>query len=461
MSFRYIKNLDELVSNARTQNDRNARRSLLLALDRAISAADSYRAVSTKISNNEIVFGTSSVDLRKFNNLFVVGAGKAGSMMAKAVEEKISDRIVEGLVNVPSGTEKSAKLNKIRLNPAGHPTPNEGSIEGAKKILEVAREAKEGDLILTLISGGGSALMEYPMGGISLEDLRRMNRLLVLSGANIKEINAVRKHVSQIKGGRLAKAAYPATVVSLIISDVIGDPLDTIASGPTAPDETTFRDAWEVLENYDLVNKMPESVIRVLKDGLNGNIPETPKPDDEVFEHVFNIIVANNARSVQAAERFLTEMGYNTLLLGSRVQGEARYIGRFLAGLAASIYHEAIPISPPAAVIAGGETTVTVTGQGVGGRNQELVLGAVRDLSGMDGVSLASIGTDGIDGVSEAAGAVCDGHTLDKALKEGLRPEAFLKNNDSHTFFSWLGDLLITGPTLTNVMDVMGIVIQE
>ncbi|RLG41509.1 MAG: glycerate kinase, partial [Thermoproteota archaeon] len=371
------------------------------------------------------------------------------------------DRIVEGLVNVPSGTEKSTKLNKIQLNPAGHPTPNEGSVEGAKKILEIARKAKEGDLVLTLISGGGSALMEYPMGGISLEDLRRMNRLLVLSGANIKEINAVRKHVSQIKGGRLAKAAYPATIVSLIISDVIGDPLDTIASGPTAPDETTFQDAWEVLENYDLVDKMPESVIRVLKEGLNGNVPETPKPDDEVFENVFNIIVANNTRSVQAAERFLTEMGYNTLLLGSRVQGEAKYIGRFLAGLAASIYHEAVPISPPAAVIAGGETTVTVTGQGIGGRNQELVLGAVRDLSGMDGVSLASIGTDGIDGVSEAAGAICDGHTLDRALKEGLRPETFLKNNDSHTFFSWLGDLLITGPTLTNVMDVMGIVIQE
>ncbi|MEM3869592.1 MAG: DUF4147 domain-containing protein, partial [Candidatus Korarchaeum sp.] len=290
---------------------------------------------------------------------------------------------------------------------------------------------------------------------------REMNRLLVLSGADIKEINTVRKHVSMIKGGRLAEAAYPATLVSLIISDVIGDPLDTIASGPTAPDETTFQDAWEVLRNYSLIEKMPSSIVKVIRDGMEGKIPETPKPGDPIFENVTNIIVANNLKAIQAAEGVLRGLGYNTLLLGSRIQGEARYIGKMLAGLAASIKNEGVPIPPPAAVLMGGETTVTVTGKGVGGRNQELVLGAARHLAGLDGVAIASMGTDGIDGISDAAGAICDGHTLERALREGLRPEDYLRNNDSYTFFSWLGDTIITGPTLTNVMDVIGIVVED
>jgi len=299
------------------------------------------------------------------------------------------------------------------------------------------------------------------MKGISLHDLREMNRLLVLSGADIREINAVRKHVSQIKGGRLAKAAYPATTISLIVSDVIGDPLDVIASGPTAPDESTFEDAWQVLENYSLLDKMPDSVVKVLRDGLEGRIPETPKPGDEIFERVVNIIVANNTKAIHAAERALVEMGYNVLVLGSRAEGEARHIGKFLAGIAASIAKEGVPLSPPAAVIAGGETTVRVTGQGIGGRNQELVLGGVKTISGLDGIALGSIGTDGIDGLSDAAGAIADGHILERALSKGLRPEVYLRNNDSHTFFSWLGDAIFTGPTLTNVMDVMGLVVQE
>jgi glycerate-2-kinase len=347
------------------------------------------------------------------------------------------------------------------LNPAGHPIPDEGSINGAKEMLRILSKADERDLVIVLISGGGSALMEYPMEGITLEDLREMNRLLVLSGADIREINTVRKHVSRVKGGRLAEAAYPARVVSLIISDVIGDPLDTIASGPTAPDETTFQDAWEVLRNYSLVEKMPQSVIKVIKDGMEGRIPETPKPGDPIFENVTNMIVANNLKAVQTAEGVLRSLGYNTLVLGSRVQGEARHIGKMLAGLASSIKNEGIPLSPPAALLMGGETTVTVTGDGVGGRNQELVLGAVRQIAGLDGVVVASIGTDGIDGSSEAAGAICDGHTLERALREGLKPEEYLKNNDSYSFFSWLGDAIITGPTLTNVMDLMGVVVED
>ncbi len=461
MSSSYIKNLDELVDNGATRRDKDARRALLLAFDKAITAADAYKAVFSRFSDQEIVFGTSSVDIGSFEDVYVVGAGKAGSMMAKAVEDRIGERISSGWVNVPAKTEKAVSLSKIRLNPAGHPIPEEGSLKGAKEILDIARKAGEGDLVLSLISGGGSALMEYPMEGISLNDLREMNRLLVLSGADIREINAVRKHVSQIKGGRLAKAAYPATVVSLIISDVIGDPLDVIASGPTAPDETTFEDAWQVLENYSLIDRMPESVIKVLKRGLKGEIPETPKPGDEVFDRVVNVVVANNLKAVQAAERALVEMGYNVLVLGSRAEGEARHIGKFLAGLAVSIAKEGLPLTPPAAIILGGETTVKVTGQGIGGRNQELVLGGVRTISGLEGVVLGSVGTDGIDGISDAAGAIADGRTLERALSEGLRPEVFLKNNDSHTFFSWLGDAIFTGPTMTNVMDVMGLVVQE
>ncbi|MDK2373084.1 MAG: glycerate kinase [Candidatus Korarchaeota archaeon] len=461
MSSSYIKNLDELVDNGATRKDKDARRALLLAFDKAITAADAYKAVFSRFSDQEIVFGTSSIDIGSFKDVYVVGAGKAGSMMAKAVEDRIGKLISFGWVNVPAKTEKTVSLSKIRLNPAGHPIPDDGSLKGAKEILDIARKAEERDLVLSLVSGGGSALMEYPMEGISLNDLREMNRLLVLSGADIREINAVRKHVSQIKGGRLAKAAYPATVVSLIVSDVIGDPLDVIASGPTAPDETTFEDAWQVLENYSLIDKMPKSVIKVLKRGLKGEIPETPKPGDEVFDRVVNLIVANNLKAVQAAERALVEMGYNVLVLGSRAQGEARHIGKFLAGLAVSIAKEGLPLSPPAAVILGGETTVKVTGQGIGGRNQELVLGGVRTISGLEGVVMGSVGTDGVDGVSDAAGAIADGQTLGRALSEGLRPEVFLKNNDSHTFFSWLGDAIFTGPTMTNVMDVMGLVVQE
>ncbi len=461
MTFIYIKNAEDLIDNGATKADKDARRSLLMAFDKAIASVDSYKVVSSKLSDEEIFFGTSSIKVTSFNDLYVIGAGKAGSMMAKAVEDKLGGKVREGFVNVPAKTEKVAKLSKIKLNPAGHPLPDKGSITGAKEILRIAEEAGEGDLVLTLISGGGSALMEYPIKGITLEDLREMNRLLVLSGADIREINSVRKHISMIKGGRLAEAAYPATVISLIISDVIGDPLDSIASGPTAPDETTFEDAWNVLENYSLTDRMPKSIIRAIKDGLRGRIPETPKPGDKIFDRVINVVVANNKRAIQAAERTLTSMGYNTLSLGARVQGEAQHIGKFLAGLASSIAKDAIPISPPAAVISGGETTVTVTGQGIGGRNQELVLGAVRQLSGLEGVALGSIGTDGIDGMSDAAGALCDGHTLERALKEKLKPEIFLKNNDSHTFFSWLGDTIITGPTLTNVMDVMGFVVLD
>jgi glycerate-2-kinase len=206
---------------------------------------------------------------------------------------------------------------------------------------------------------------------------------------------------------------------------------------------------------------MPQSIIKVIKDGMEGRIPETPKPGDPIFENVTNMIVANNLKAVQAAEGVLRSLGYSTLVLGSRVQGEARHIGKMLAGLASSIRNEGIPLSPPAALLMGGETTVTVTGKGVGGRNQELVLGAVRQVAGLDGVAIASIGTDGIDGTSEAAGAICDGHTLERALSEGLKPEEYLKNNDSYSFFSWLGDAIITGPTLTNVMDLMGVVVED
>ncbi len=461
MSSSYIKNLDELVENGRTTRDKDARRALLLAFDKAITAVDAYKAVSSKFSDGELIFGTSSVDTENFRNLFVVGAGKAGSKMAKAVEDRLGGKISGGWVNVPARTERSVSVSRIKLNPAGHPIPDEGSLKGAMEILKMAKRAGEGDLLISLLSGGGSALMEYPIEGVSLEDLQEMNRLLVLSGADIREINAVRKHVSMIKGGRLAKAAFPATTISLIISDVIGDPLDVIASGPTAPDETTYEDAWQVLENYSLLDRMPESIVTVLERGKRGEIPETPKPGDEVFDRVINVIVANNLKAVQAAERALIEMGYNVLILGSRAEGEARHVGKFLAGLTTSIAEEGLPLSPPAAIIVGGETTVRVMGQGVGGRNQELVLGGVRTISGLEGVVLGSIGTDGVDGVSDAAGAIADGRTLERALSEGLRPEEFLKNNDSHTFFSWLGDAIFTGPTLTNVMDVMGSVIQE
>jgi len=453
-----IKNLQSLLDNAPSEKSREARRLALLAAERAVDAADPKEAVSRFIELEDGVIRLSDGSLiGPVKRVFVVGAGKAAGKMAEALWELFGEKISAGIVNVPAGTEKMVKTGRIRANPAGHPIPDEGTLRGTEEMLDMLSSAEEGDLVVCVISGGGSALLERPLPGISLSDLIELNRILLRSGANIHEINSVRKHVSMVKGGRLA-AATRARVLSLIISDVIGDPLDTIASGPTAPDTTTFLHALRVLKKYDLVEDVPPSVLRALREGSEGRLPETPKPGDEVFSRVRNVIVASNSQSVRAAASYLEEEGLSVINLGSFVEGEARHVGVVLAGIGQGILHQSRPAPPPAAVVCGGETTVHVTGGGLGGRNQELVLGAVEKISGEEGICILSLGTDGIDGVTDAAGALADGHTYDRAMERGMDPSDYLKDNDSYNFFKELGDLIFTGPTLTNVMDVMVVV---
>ncbi len=453
-----IKNYSEIISNA-CGRDKKAREIMLELLDSAIETVDGKKSVISSISLRDRLFYVEDLEIPLKGKVIVIGAGKASGKMAEGIERVLLDRIHAGHVNVLSGTEGLFSLSKVRTFPAGHPIPDHNTLEGTRKILELVKGLDESDVVITLISGGGSALMEMPMPGITLEDLNRATKLLLECGARIQEINSVRKHISQVKGGRLARLCHPATVVSLIISDVIGDPLDSIASGPTAPDTTTFQDAWEVLEKYDLLKKMPESIVETLKKGIRGEIQDTPKPGDPVFERVHNFIVANNEKALYAAAKRAKALGLNALVLGSFIEGEARHVGQALAGIAQGIKHQNVPLSPPAVVLAGGETTVRVVGSGKGGRNQEVVLGSVEKIAEEEGLCVASVGTDGVDGVTDAAGAIADGKTLSRALSLGLKPSTFLNRNDSYSFFLALNDLIFTGPTLTNVMDVMGVVV--
>jgi len=326
-------------------------------------------------------------------------------------------------------------------------------------MLELVSQAEEKDLVICLLSGGGSSLMPQPCKGVSLRDKRKVTDALLKSGATINEINTVRKHISAIKGGWLAKRAYPATVVNLILSDVVGDPLDSIASGPTVPDPTTFQDAIEVLKRYGLWTKVPVSVRKALLDGEKGLTPETPKAGDEVFRRVHNVVVGNTLTATSAAHGSFKKAGLNASLLTSFLEGQARDVGTVLASVAKEVIKSGNPVPKPAGVVAGGETTVTVVGKGKGGRNQEIALGAALKIGGLDGVVVASMSTDGVDGPTDAAGALVDGKTMIRARRLGLDSRAFLAENDSYTFFSRLGDLLFTGPTGTNVCDVSVIVV--
>jgi len=301
--------------------------------------------------------------------------------------------------------------------------------------------------------------MPLPRGDITLADKRQVTDALLKSGATINEVNTVRKHISDFKGGWLAKKAYPATILNLILSDVIGDPLDFIASGPTVPDSTTFSEAIGVLKKYDLWAKAPSSIRKLLSDGEKGLVPETPKAGDEAFKKVYSFVLGNNRFATQAACEALKSAGLNTLMLTAMMEGEARQVGIVLASIAREASVSGNPVPKPAGIVAGGETTVFVVGKGIGGRNQEIALAAAMKLEGLDGVAVASLSTDGIDGPTDAAGAVVDGQSLARTKEVGLAPEKFLAENDSYHFFSKLGDLIFTGPTGTNVNDVSVIVI--
>lgn len=424
-----------------------------------LKAVDPIRAVGrhVKRDGDVLTVGERSYDLSKFERVFVVGAGKASAAMGRTVETLLGERITAGLINVKYG--HALPLETIRLNEAGHPVPDEAGLEGARDILSLLETAGEKDLVLCLLSGGGSALLPVPAPGLSLADKQEMTRLLLESGANIQEINALRKHASGIKGGLLARAVYPSSLITLILSDVIGDDLDSIASGPTVPDTTTFKDCREVIERYGLAGRMPPGVLDLLEQGARGELPETPKAGDPAFADTQNLIVAGNFQALQAARERAEELGYHTLLLSSTIDGETRDVARVHAALAREIRRSGNPIAPPACLLSGGETTVTIRGKGLGGRNQEFVLAAAVALVDIEGVVVLSAGTDGTDGPTDAAGAMADGRTVRRAGEKGLDALKFLQDNDSYRFFQPLEDLLITGPTLTNVMDLRVILI--
>ncbi|MEW6227037.1 MAG: glycerate kinase [Bacillota bacterium] len=422
---------------------------------RALEAVDPYVAVKAHLYRDRDLLrvGGRTYDLRKIQRVLVVGAGKASGRMALAVEEILGDRVSAGLVNVKYGHTDALRM--VRLREAGHPIPDQAGLEGAREILDLVKTAGRDDIVLCLISGGGSSLLPLPCPGISLSAKQETTQVLLACGATIHETNAVRKHISLTKGGGLARAAAPARVISLILSDVIGDDLDVIASGPTVPDTSTFAAALDVLKRYGVVDRVPGPVLLHLEAGARGDAPETPKPGDPAFTNVANVIVASNAIAVEAAAREAAARGYRPLVLSSFVQGEAREVGRVFAAIAREICASGRPIERPACIVAGGETTVTLKGNGAGGRSQELALAAAIDMDGLEEAILLAAGTDGTDGPTDAAGAIVDGKTLSKARQAGLSARSYLANNDSYHFFKRLGCLVMTGPTRTNVMDVV------
>ncbi|MGH7381659.1 MAG: glycerate kinase type-2 family protein [Candidatus Methylomirabilales bacterium] len=385
--------------------------------------------------------------------VYVVGAGKACAAMAAAVEEVLGDRIRDGVVVVKDGT--ALPLRRIRVVQAGHPVPDTRGVEGTSAIRGLLTETRPEDLVIVLISGGGSALLPAPVHGTTLAEKQAMTRALLACGATIEEINAVRKHCSRIKGGQMARALFPARSLTLILSDVIGDPLDAIASGPTVPDTTTYGEALEVLRRYRLEDRIPVSILRHLERGARGEIPETPKAGDPCFATAHHCIVGNNLQSLLAARDRAARLGFQALLLTTALKGESREVAKVLAALLLEMRRSGHPLSPPTCLLLGGETTVTVRGKGKGGRSQELVLAGAIAIAGGRDLVIWSAGTDGTDGPTDAAGAVADGDTWTRAKEIGLDPLRALEENDAYHFFEGLGDLIKTGPTLTNVMDVI------
>jgi len=420
----------------------------------ALKAVDPVEAILryVRLEDGVLHVGENRFELDDYDRILVVGGGKAGAPMAKALEDLLGDRISDGVIVVKEG--HGLPLQHVRIHEAAHPVPDERGVHGAEDILTLLGTVGERDLVICVISGGGSALLVAPAEGITLADKQDVTRLLLACGADIHEINTIRKHLSRLKGGGLARIASPATVVSLILSDVIGDDLNVIASGPTVADPSTFSDTERILKKYEIWDRVPLSVQDRIQMGIDGSVAETPKPGHKAFEGCSGELVGSNIQALMAADREARRLGYNPLILSSVVEGEAREVAKVHTAIAAEIHSSGNPVQSPACILLGGETTVTLMGKGKGGRNQEYALAAALTIEGTENMVVLSGGTDGTDGPTDAAGAIADGTTVSRARKLGLDPWDYLQRNDAYHFFQALDDLLMTGATRTNVMDV-------
>lgn len=431
---------------------------VLRVLNAALSAADPVQAVinHVQLADNMLLIDSKRYNLAEFERIYLVGFGKAAVGMGRGLTLILGDRITAGVLivkHLPSAMEDRLP-DCIEVLQGSHPVPDERSIRSTKRLIELLEAAGEKDLVICLISGGGSALLTDPVEGVNLKHLQTLTQQLLTCGAEIGEINTLRKHLDWVKGGGLARLAYPAHLVALVLSDVIGSPLDVIASGPTVADPSTYDQALAILHRYRLRGKVPEIIFSVLENGQEGRLPETVKEGDPCLERSHTVVVSSNYQAALAALKAAQQQGFNAMLLTTYLSGEARQAGIFLAGIGRQIVTSGHPLARPACVIAGGETTVTVQGNGVGGRNQEVALAAALGLSGLSDVLLVTLATDGEDGPTNAAGAAVSGATQQRAKAAALDAKEYLRRNDSYHFFSVLGDLLITGPTGTNVNDL-------
>src|SRR3989337_1996940 len=405
------------------------RKELYSIFHAGVEAVNPYTLIlqAVHLEDKRLIIGDASYDLNHFNNIMVIGAGKATAPMAKAMESVLGRFITDGRIIVKYG--HAARLKRVKVTEASHPVPDEAGVKGTEDIIKMLKNADKETLVICLISGGASALLVSPADSITLGDKKIVTELLLKAGASIDELNTVRKHLSKVKGGRLARIASPATVVSLILSDVIGDRLDVIASGPTAPDPTTFPDAMNVIEKYGLTNRLPARVLKLLKQGINGKIKDTPKGDEPFFKKTRTVIIGSLKHAIASAREKAISIGFKAEVITSELQGEARDVARYLAARAIEVQNSVREGERPRCLISGGETTVTVKGNGLGGRNQELALAFAMEIEGIKGLTMLSAGTDGTDGPTDAAGAFVDGNTLVSARELGIVPEIYLENN--------------------------------
>ena len=442
--------------------DPTLRTSIVAVLEAALNAVDPYQAVRAVLrrAGNQLQVGEHAYALERFRHIYVIGAGKAGAPMTQAVEAVLGERITDGLVVVKTGHH--APTTHVQIVEASHPVPDAAGVAAGKQILALAEQAGPDDLVIALLSGGGSALLVAPalatqeVAGLTLADKQAMTSALLACGATIQEINCLRKHCSAVKGGQLARAVAPATLITLVLSDVVGSPLDVIASGPTVPDNSTWADAWAIVEKYNLAEKLPKAIVARLQVGLAGEIPDTPKADDPLFAHAQTVVVADNQVAAEAACRKASELGFHPLLLTTYLEGEASEVAKVVAALAKQVQATGQPLAAPACLVLGGETTVTLGADpGRGGRNQELALSAALALQGLSGVTIASLATDGSDGPTDSAGGIADGGTVQRGQVQGLKASDYLRRHNAYPFLQATNDLLVTGPTQTNVNDLV------